>query len=165
MAKKIYKNRFEDIANDVEPQVSAQIAEIKDETASTSPAPEKPQEGAKIDTVEAPVEEAVAEKKIAPKTKTVSKPKKAETVIPDNFYARRTIFMTFEQGAALDIIARERGLTKTEVTMMVFDAALEQIEPGITDRVKIMAQRDREREFNKMTEVQREKYIKSAQKG
>lgn len=138
--------------------IVADIANFEPEKQKTSPATVetvKAQTGAKIDEIKAPTKTLVED----------ATPKTSEASIPGNFYCRRTLFLTYEQAIALDTIAFDRVINKSDVARMIFEKGLEAIEPGITKRVEDKASIIKKRDFDGMTETQREKYMKSAEKG
>lgn len=80
--------------------------------------------------------------------------------IPENFFLRRTLVLTYEQSEAINQIALERMMKTQDVTWLIIETGLAAIDPDVLERAKPRALMHKKRDFYKLPPEQREKYIK-----
>lgn len=97
-------------------------------------------------------------------TVTETAPQGKSDEIPKDFLKRGTYFLTYAETEAINTIAYRRMAGKSMVLREALEKGLEEMCPGILAEVSERAEKRKERDFGSLTEEERKKIIKKAEK-
>lgn len=98
-------------------------------------------------------------------TKDDLEPDMAEDSIPSSFYSRDTLYITYEQHVALQVLSMKTSKDRSSIVREILDKGLEEMNPGIFEETKTIAQAKKKAEFDKLTPEQAARAVKRAAKG
>lgn len=84
--------------------------------------------------------------------------------IPKDFLKRGTYFLTYAETEAINTIAYRRMAGKSMVLREALEKGLEEMCPGILEEVSERAEKRKKKDFDALTEEERKKLIKKAEK-
>lgn len=84
--------------------------------------------------------------------------------IPADFLKRGTYFLTYAETEAINTISYRKMAGKSYVLREILAKGLEEMYPGILDEVSERAEKRKKKDFDALTEVERKKLIKKAEK-
>lgn len=80
--------------------------------------------------------------------------------IPATFYSRDTIYLTYEQHVALQVIAMRTSRDRSSIVREILDKALEEAFPGIFEQTKDIAEDKRRADFDKFVALEAKRAVK-----
>ena len=84
--------------------------------------------------------------------------------IPADFLKRGTYFLTYAETEAINTISYRKMAGKSYVLREILAKGLEEMYPGILDEVSERAEKRKKKDFDVLTEEERKKLIKKAEK-
>ena len=105
-----------------------------------------------------------SDKKISHEENVSEKHNDVSHEIPADFLKRGTYFLTYAETEAINTISYRKMAGKSYVLREILAKGLEEMYPGILDEVSERAEKRKKKDFDALTEEERKKLIKKAEK-